>query len=113
MTTHSHNSSDNNSNKYPYIQEIVDNHAIVLFMKGTPQQPLCGFSKQVVMALSKYPVTYHSENVLAHQSLRADLKEFSEWPTFPQLYVNGTFVGGCDIVCELDGKQQLEAILTA
>ena len=97
--------------KFDYIQQIIATHDIVLFMKGTPQEPQCGFSFQVVQALNHCEVNFHSENVLANEQLRADLKQFSEWPTFPQLYVKGNLVGGCDIVSDLQRQNKLHDVL--
>lgn len=107
------NQSD--SSPHPIHQSIaqtIKDHAVVLFMKGTPAAPLCGFSAQVVKILKKYPtVSFHSVNILKDQTLRAELKVFSQWPTFPQLYVDGEFVGGCDIVMEMQRKDTLKNIL--
>ena len=73
----------------------------MLFMKGTPQFPQCGFSSQVVQILSYLEVPYESMNVLADEGVRNGIKEFSNWPTIPQLYVKGEFIGGCDIIREM------------
>ncbi len=90
-------------------KEIADND-VVLFMKGTPQAPMCGFSATVVQVLSHFNVKFKGINVLADQSVREGIKEFSNWPTIPQLYVKGEFVGGCDIVREIAEKGELEEL---
>ncbi len=83
------------------IKQEVDGNDVVLFMKGTPQMPMCGFSGQVVQILDYLGVAYKGVNVLANDEIRNGVKEFSNWPTIPQLYVKGEFVGGCDIVREM------------
>ena len=83
------------------IQQEVSNNEVVLFMKGTPQMPMCGFSSQVVQILDHLGVGYKGVNVLADEEIRNGIKEFSNWPTIPQLYVKGEFVGGCDIIREM------------
>jgi monothiol glutaredoxin len=87
-------------------QEIKDN-AVVLFMKGSPAFPMCGFSAAVVQALNNMGVQYKGIDVLTDPSLRQGIKEFSDWPTIPQLYVKGEFVGGCDIVREMQASGEL------
>ena len=81
-------------------QEVTSND-VVLFMKGTPQAPMCGFSGQVVQILDYLGVPYKGVNVLADEEIRQGIKDFSNWPTIPQLYVKGEFVGGCDIIREM------------
>ena len=93
------------------IREQVTTHPVVLYMKGTPQMPQCGFSARVVQILNSYGVPYESVDVLADPELRQALKEFSNWPTFPQLYVNGQLIGGCDICVEMDRSGELEPIV--
>jgi monothiol glutaredoxin len=83
------------------IQGEIDSNDIVLFMKGTPTFPQCGFSAVVVQVLNHLEVDYKGINVLEDPSVRDGIKEFSNWPTIPQLYVKGEFVGGCDIVREM------------
>ena len=80
-------------------------------MKGTPEMPQCGFSAKVVQILSQLGTIYISFDVLSDPELRAGIKEFSNWPTIPQLYVNGEFIGGCDICIELNDKGELADIL--
>lgn len=83
------------------IKAKIDQNPVMLFMKGTPNFPQCGFSSAVVQILDYLGVDYGSENVLADPAMRQGIKDFSDWPTIPQLYVRGEFVGGCDIVREM------------
>jgi monothiol glutaredoxin len=93
------------------IQQFIDNEVksndVVLFMKGTPQFPMRGFSGQVVQILDYLGVSYKGLNVLENEELRNGIKQFSNWPTIPQLYVKGEFVGGCDIVREMFQANEL------
>ncbi len=91
-------------------QDIADNE-IVLFMKGTPVFPQCGFSAVVVQVLSHLGVKFKGIDVLSDPSIRQGIKEFSDWPTIPQLYVKGEFVGGCDIVREMYQSGELQQLL--
>ncbi|MBV9969841.1 MAG: Grx4 family monothiol glutaredoxin, partial [Xanthobacteraceae bacterium] len=84
-----------------FIDNEVKNNEVVLFMKGTPQFPMCGFSGQVVQILDYLGVPYKGLNVLESEELRNGIKVYSNWPTIPQLYVKGEFVGGCDIIREM------------
>jgi monothiol glutaredoxin len=93
------------------IRRTVSDHPVVLFMKGAAGQPQCGFSSTVVRILDHLGVEYHDVNVLADQDIREGVKEFSNWPTIPQLYVKGEFVGGCDIVREMFQTGELKALL--
>jgi monothiol glutaredoxin len=97
------------------IQQFIDNEVksndVVLFMKGTPQFPMCGFSGQVVQILDYLGVPYKGLNVLENEELRNGIKSFSNWPTIPQLYVKGEFVGGCDIVREMFQASELQQML--
>jgi monothiol glutaredoxin len=93
------------------IREQVTGDDVVLYMKGTPVFPMCGFSAAVVQVLSHVGVKYQSYNILEDADLRQGLKEFSNWPTFPQLYVKGELVGGCDIVREMFQSGELETFL--
>ncbi len=95
------------------IEELIKNHKVVLFMKGTRQFPACGFSNTVVQILKKEGVPFETCNILVEGEIRQALKEFSNWPTYPQLYVDGKFVGGCDIVTELHQNGELSKELTA
>src|ERR687891_2026961 len=83
------------------IETDVRSHPVVLYMKGSPVFPQCGFSAQVVQVLSELGVRFQSYDVLSDDSLRQGIKEYSNWPTIPQLYVQGEFVGGCDIISEM------------
>jgi monothiol glutaredoxin len=94
-----------------HIDDVVKNNSIVLFMKGNRAFPQCGFSARVVDILEKYVDTFETINVLEDAELRSELKEYTDWPTFPQLYINGQFVGGSDIVTELDQQGQLKGLL--
>ena len=94
-----------------FIDNEVKNNDVVLFMKGTPQFPQCGFSGQVVQILDYLAVPYKGINVLESGELRDGIKAFSQWPTIPQLYVKGEFVGGCDIVREMFQANELQSLL--
>jgi monothiol glutaredoxin len=94
------------------IQDVVSKNDVVLFMKGTPQMPQCGFSGQVVQILDYLGVPYKGVNVLADGELREGIKAFTNWPTIPQLYVKGEFVGGCDIIREMFQSGELADQLT-
>ena len=89
------------------IQDIIDNNEVLLFMKGTPVMPQCGFSAAVVGVLSHMGIKYNSVNVLEDSVIREGIKEFSDWPTIPQLYVKKEFVGGCDIIREMHENGEL------
>ena len=93
------------------IKELVDKNNICLFMKGTPESPQCGFSMAVSNMLKHLNVNFKGVNVLENESLRQGIKDFSDWPTIPQLYVKGEFVGGCDIVKEMFEKGELKELL--
>ena len=93
------------------IQKLIDTNDICLFMKGTPDSPQCGFSMAVSNVLKHLNVNFKGVNVLEDQDLRDGIKEFSDWPTIPQLYVKKEFIGGCDIVKELFEKGELQKIL--
>ncbi|AQZ52652.1 MULTISPECIES: Grx4 family monothiol glutaredoxin [Martelella] len=95
------------------IKNEVDSNDVVLFMKGTPQFPQCGFSGQVVQILDYLGVDYKGVNVLADGDLRQGIKDFSNWPTIPQLYVKGEFLGGCDIIREMFQAGELQEHLTS
>jgi monothiol glutaredoxin len=94
------------------IREQVTTHPVVLYMKGTPQFPQCGFSQAAVQMLSACGVDkFFSVNVLADPDVRQGIKDYSDWPTIPQLYVNGEFVGGCDIMREMYEAGELQQLL--
>jgi monothiol glutaredoxin len=94
-----------------FIENEVKANDVVLFMKGTPQFPMCGFSGQVVQILDHIGVSYKGLNVLESDDLREGIKSYSNWPTIPQLYVKGEFVGGCDIVREMFQAGELQGLL--
>lgn len=94
------------------IQQQIGGDDVVLYMKGTPVFPMCGFSAQVVQVLSHVGVPFQSYNILEDADLRQGLKEFSNWPTFPQLYVKGELVGGCDIIREMYETGELTQYLS-
>ena len=93
------------------IQNIISSNDVVLFMKGTPDMPQCGFSMAVVNALKHLDVKFDGVNVLEDEEIRNGIKTFSDWPTIPQLYVKGEFIGGCDIVKEMFEKKELQTLL--
>lgn len=93
------------------IKHDIESNQVCLFMKGTPDAPQCGFSAHVVHILNGYGVPYHAVNVLEDWTLREEIKKYTNWPTIPQLYVHGKFVGGCDIAVELHRKGELKGIL--
>ena len=96
------------------VEELIADNRVLLFMKGTPEQPRCGFSMRVVNVLESYGVEYAALDVLpALQPLREVTAEISDWQTFPQLYVNGELLGGCDIVEEMDESGELAELLGA
>ena len=94
-----------------FIDNEVKNNDVVLFMKGTPQFPMCGFSGQVVQILDHLGVPYKGLNVLESEDLRQGIKSYSQWPTVPQLYVKGEFVGGSDIMMEMYQAGELQQLL--
>ena len=94
------------------IKEAIDKDKVVLFMKGTRDFPQCGFSKRVITILENLEVKYQEYDVLANPELRENIKEFSNWPTIPQLYVSGEFVGGSDIVYDMYRDGELEPVFS-
>ena len=93
------------------IKNEIKNNDVVLFMKGTPVFPMCGFSAATVQVLQNLEVKFHSVNVLDSDEIREGIKKFSDWPTIPQLYVKEEFIGGCDIVKEMYENGELQEIL--
>ncbi|MBI5150590.1 MAG: Grx4 family monothiol glutaredoxin [Candidatus Omnitrophica bacterium] len=93
------------------IEKEVKGNKIMLYMKGTPDFPQCGFSARAVDILREHNVEFHSFNILEDETIRQGIKEYADWPTIPQLYINGEFVGGCDIMTELHENGELEKIL--
>ena len=96
---------------HDWIAKSVSEHDVVLFMKGVPEQPQCGFSAVTVQILDHLGVDFVGVNVLQNEQLREGIKSFSDWPTIPQLYVKGEFVGGCDIVREMFQSGELKTML--
>lgn len=95
-----------------YFDGLMKKHSVVLFMKGTPDAPLCGFSGFVVKILKTLEVSFHSVNVLEDMSVREGIKIYGQWPTIPQLYLKGELVGGCDIVQELFKSGALKSMFS-
>lgn len=93
------------------IDEHVKSYKVLLYMKGTPSAPQCGFSQRVVQILHSQSVDFDSINVLEYNDIREGIKRYSEWPTIPQLYVNGSFIGGCDIITEMHQSGELQQVL--
>lgn len=95
------------------IQQTVTDNDVVLFMKGTKMAPQCGFSQRVAGVLNYMGVSFLDVNVLADEAIRQGIKEYSDWPTIPQLYVKGEFVGGCDIITEMTLSGELDQLFEA
>ncbi len=93
------------------IKKQIEDNKVILFMKGNKQFPQCGFSAQVVQILNSYDVPYETVDVLLDPEIRQGIKDFSNWPTIPQLYVNGEFIGGCDICTEMFQNGELEQVV--
>lgn len=98
-------------NTHERIENDIKENAVILYMKGTAQMPQCGFSAVVVQILNSLNVPFKDVNVLADQEIRQGIKDFSNWPTIPQLYIKGEFIGGCDIVREMHQTGELQALL--
>ena len=94
------------------IEEKINSATVFLFMKGTPEDPRCGFSAQVVSILQDLGIEFGSFDVLSDENIRQAIKEYANWPTIPQLYINGKFIGGCDIVRELAASGELLELVT-
>ncbi len=94
------------------IKETVSSNDVVLFMKGTSTMPQCGFSSRVAGVLNYMAIDYRDVNVLEDEGIRQGIKEYSDWPTIPQLYVKGEFVGGCDIITEMTLSGELDELLS-
>ncbi len=95
------------------IKEQIESNAILLYMKGTPRFPQCGFSSRSSEALMACGEKFAFVNILENQEIRAELPKYANWPTFPQLWVNGELVGGCDIICEMAESGELETLIKA
>jgi len=94
------------------IQAEIDSAPVMLFMKGTPMFPQCGFSARVIQILKHAQIPFKTVNVLENPEIRDGIKEFSNWPTIPQLYIKGEFIGGCDIVTEMYQSGELQSLLS-
>jgi len=95
------------------IEATIGQHRVMLFMKGSPAMPQCGFSAAVVQILKEVGTPFGSYNILADAELREGLKQYASWPTYPQLYLDGKLVGGCDIVREMHARGELAPLLTS
>ena len=93
------------------IKSQVKSNPVMLYMKGTPSSPMCGFSAQVVQALKEEGADFSSVNVLDYPSIRDGVKKYADWPTIPQLYIDAEFVGGCDIIMNMHGSGELKELL--
>ena len=93
------------------IENDVKKNKVFLYMKGTPDSPQCGFSAQAVGLLKSYAVDFKAFNVFEDEAIRQGIKEYADWPTIPQLYINGEFVGGCDIMMEMHQNGELKTLL--
>jgi monothiol glutaredoxin len=101
----------NTQSPSPAIEDVIKNNDVVLFMKGNKKIPQCGFSATVVQILERCGVDFKDINVLADPALRDGIKQYSNWPTIPQLYIKGEFMGGCDIAREMYESGELQALL--
>ena len=95
------------------IKQQIDDNPIILYMKGSRDMPMCGFSAKVVEILNTYNKEYETVDVLLDPEIRQGIKDFSNWPTIPQLYINGQFIGGCDICIEMYDNGELEALINS
>jgi len=93
------------------IEGDIKNNKILLYMKGTSDEPQCGFSAQIVSVLKSYEVDFKTFNILEDEEVRQGIKEYSDWPTIPQLYINGEFIGGCDIITEMHSNGELKDVI--
>lgn len=94
------------------IKEVVEGSPVVIFMKGTPQFPMCGFSSRTAAALQDCGIEFAHVNVLADQEIFQNLPRYADWPTFPQVYINGELIGGCDITLEMHASGELQKMTT-
>ncbi len=99
-------------NKKQEIASDISTNKVMLYMKGNKQAPMCGFSAQVIQILTHLGAEFETKDVLSDEGLRQAIKEFSDWPTIPQLYVNGEFIGGCDITTEMFQNGELKTLLS-
>jgi monothiol glutaredoxin len=95
------------------IKKDIETHKVILYMKGNKEIPMCGYSARVVEVLKHYGIEFETRNVLDSDTLRSSIKEFSDWPTLPQLYIDNEFIGGCDIIMQLHESGELKDMLTS
>ena len=100
------------SNLKQQIEKDIKENKVMIYMKGTPDSPMCGFSGQVVNILKSYNVALAAKNILDDPALRQGIKDFTEWPTIPQIFINGEFIGGCDIINEMHQRGELKKLLS-
>lgn len=93
------------------IEKDIKDNKVVIYMKGTAESPMCGFSARAVQILQSYHVPIKDLNVLSHEGLRQGIKEFTNWPTLPQIFINGQFIGGCDLISEMHENGELANLL--
>ena len=96
---------------FKQIEKDVQSNKILIYMKGTPEAPLCGFSSATVQLIKSFGVPFASRDVIANPELREKVPEYSNWPTFPQIFINGKLIGGCDIVHEMHERGELEPLI--
>jgi monothiol glutaredoxin len=94
------------------IEDHVKKNKVFLYMKGTPDAPQCGFSAQAAAILKSYNIPFGAFNIFQDEAIRQGIKEYADWPTIPQLYINGEFIGGCDIMNELHNSGELKTLLS-
>lgn len=114
MTTSRASMAYDSSNKtHKQIHELVssDPNGVFVFMKGTPKEPQCGYSGMVVQILDAYGINFNSCNVLENEEIRKEIKNYSDWPTIPQVYVKGSFVGGCDILLQMHQNGEIKQLV--
>ncbi len=100
-------------NKKQEIASDISTNKVMLYMKGNKQAPMCGFSAQVIQILTHLGAEFETKDVLSDEGLRQAIKEFSDWPTIPQLYINGEFIGGCDITTEMFQNGELKTLISS
>lgn len=112
-STNPGNQNNSSSDTLDRIKKQIANNTVLLYMKGSPDFPMCGFSGRVGQILASLNTNYAYVNILENPDIRATLPIYANWPTFPQLYINGELIGGCDIISELHQKGELEPLLSA
>ena len=111
VSSDTENADVRSANPRERISKLIEENPVFLFMKGTPEAPQCGFSNRVIQVLNTWDVPFESIDVLSDENIRQEIKDFSNWPTIPQLYINGEFVGGSDIVMEMYENGELQTKL--